>query len=74
MWMGMLDFIFMGSAKLFGTDRERQIQNENKCFQRDSNPRRVTPRQVNQRLRPRPRRLDDYLWFNLLQDSGIEID
>ena len=38
----MLDFICMVSAELFGTDRERQIQNENICFQRDSNPRHST--------------------------------
>ena len=28
-WMVMLDFIYMGSADLFGTKRERKIQNEN---------------------------------------------
>ena len=26
-WMVMLDFIYMGSADLFGTGRERKIQN-----------------------------------------------
>ena len=36
--MVMLDFIYMGSADLFGTGRERKIQNENICFQLDSNP------------------------------------
>ena len=36
----MLDFICMGSADLFGTGRERKIQNENLCLQRDSNSRR----------------------------------
>ena len=48
----MLDFICMGFAKLFGTVRERKIQNENVWLQRDSNPRNATPRQVNQRFRP----------------------
>ena len=28
-WMVMLDFIYMDSADLFGTERERKIQNEN---------------------------------------------
>ena len=51
-WMVMLDFICMGSAKLFGSGRERKIQNENERLQRDSNPRHATPRQVNQRFRP----------------------
>ena len=35
---GHVDFIFMGSAELFGTGR---------CLQRDSNPRLATPRHVN---------------------------
>ena len=48
----MLDFICMGSAKLFGTDRERKIQNENIFPERDSNQRHATPGQVNQRLTP----------------------
>ena len=48
----MLDFICMGSADLFGTERKRKIKNENICLQRDSNPRHATPRQVNQRFRP----------------------
>ena len=52
-WMDMLDFICNGSVDLFGTGRERKIQNENICLQRDSNPR---PRQSTtgklQRLRP----------------------
>ena len=34
----MLDFICNGSVDLFGTGRERTIQNENICLQRDSNP------------------------------------
>ena len=34
----MLDFNNMGFADLFGTGRERKIQNENICFERDSNP------------------------------------
>ena len=44
----MLDIIC--SADLFGTGRERKIQNENICLQRDSNPH--SPRQESQRLRP----------------------
>ena len=48
----MLDFICMGSADLFGTGRERKIQYGNSCFQRDSNSRHATQRQVNQRFRP----------------------
>ena len=44
----MLDFIYMGSADLFVTERERKIQNENICFQRDSNPHRASPRQESQ--------------------------
>ena len=36
--MVMLDFIYMGSTDLFGTERERKFQNENICFQQDSNP------------------------------------
>ena len=36
---GIIDFICMGTAELFGTRSERKIQNENKCIQRDSNPR-----------------------------------
>ena len=32
----MLDFICNGSVDLFGTRRERKIQNENICLQRDS--------------------------------------
>ena len=51
-WMDMLDFIYMGSADLFGTERERKIQNENICFQQDSNPHHASPRQESQRLRP----------------------
>ena len=41
----MLDFIYMGSVDLFGTGRERKFQNENICFQRDSNPHHARPRQ-----------------------------
>ena len=44
-WMVMLDFIYMGSADLFGTGRERKIQNENICFQQDSNSHHASPRQ-----------------------------
>ena len=48
----MLDFICNGFVDLFGTERERKIQNENKCLQRDSNPHHASPRQESQRLRP----------------------
>ena len=54
----MLDFIYMGSADLYGKERERKIQNENICFQRDSNPHHASPRQESQRLRPLPPRSD----------------
>ena len=47
--MVMLDFIYTGSADLFGMGRERKIQNENICFQRDSNPHNASPRQESQR-------------------------
>ena len=47
------DFICMGSTYLFGTARrERKIQNENICLQRDSNLRLATTRLVEQRFRP----------------------
>ena len=36
-WKVMLDFIWMGSAGLFGTAREQKMQNENICLKRDSN-------------------------------------
>ena len=48
----MLDFICNGFVDLFGTGRERKIQNENICIQRDSNPHHASPRQESQRLRP----------------------
>ena len=51
-WIVMLDLIYMDSADLFETGRERKIQNENTCFQRDSNPHLASPRQESQRLRP----------------------
>ena len=50
--MDMLDLICNGSVDLFGTGRERKIQNENICLQRDSNPHHASPRQESQRLRP----------------------
>ena len=51
--MVVLDFICMGSTYLFGTARrERKIQNENICLQRDSNPRLATTRLVEHRFRP----------------------
>ena len=48
----MLDFICNVSVDLFGTGRERKIQNENICLQLDSNPHPASPRQESQRLRP----------------------
>ena len=50
--MVMLDFICNGSVDLFGTGRERKIQNENIYLQRDLNPHHASPRQESQRLRP----------------------
>ena len=50
--MAILDFIYMGSADLFGTGRERKIQNENICFQRDSNPHHASPWQESQLFKP----------------------
>ena len=55
--MVMLDFIYMGSADLFGTGRERKIQNENtkKMYifpGGDSKPHHASPRQESQRFRP----------------------
>ena len=37
--MVMLDFIYIGSAELFGPGMERKMQHKNVCLQRDSNPR-----------------------------------
>ena len=48
--MFMLDFIYIGSAYLFGTGRERKIQNKNICFQRDLNLYHASPWQESQRL------------------------
>ena len=48
----LLDFICNGSVDLFGTGRERNIQNENICIQWDLNPHHASPRQESQRLRP----------------------
>ena len=67
MCMVMLDFICIGSTKLFGPDRERKIQNEKYMSPAGFEP---TPRHSTARLR----RLDDDLWFNVLQDSGIQIN
>ena len=50
--MIMLDFICNGSVDLFGTGRERKIQNKNISHQRDSNPNHASLRQESQRLRP----------------------
>ena len=43
-------FNLHGSVKLFGKDRERNIQNENICLQQDSNPHHATPRLAYQHL------------------------
>ena len=48
----MLDFIYFGSADLFGTGSDRKIQNENMCFERDSNPHHASPQQESQCHRP----------------------
>ena len=50
--MDMLDLICNGSVDLFGMGKERKIQNENICLQRDSNPHQASLRQESQRLRP----------------------
>ena len=72
--MVMLDFICMGSADLFGTGRERKIQNENMSpagF--EPTPRHTTT--GNSALKTtRPRRLDGDQLFNVLQDNGIQIN
>ena len=46
--------ISLGSADLFGTGRERKIQNENipGMSQQDSDPHHASPRQESQRIRP----------------------
>ena len=44
--------MIMNEDDLFGTERERKIQNENICLQRDSNPHHASPRQESRRLRP----------------------
>ena len=49
---GQFDFICNGSVDLYGIERERKIQNENICLQRDSNPHHASPRQESQRPRP----------------------
>ena len=71
--MDMLDFICNGSVDLFGTGRERKIQNENLCLQQDSNPHTpVHDRKVTAPKTARPRGLDGDRWFNVLQDNGIQ--
>ena len=70
----MIDFICMDSDELFGTGRE---QNENICLQRDSNPHPNAPITTTCKSAlstARPRRLADDLWFNVLQESGIQIN
>ena len=72
--MDMLDFIYNDSVDLFGTGRERKIQNENICLQWDSNPHHASPRHESQRHRPLGHEgLMVIKWFNVLQDNGIQI-
>ena len=71
--INLLDVICMGSAKLFGTERERKNQNENVWLQRESNPRHATTGE-SALYTTRSRRLDDDLWFNVLEDSEIQIN
>ena len=71
--MVMLDFICMVSADLFGTGRERKIQNENLYLQQDSNSRRHATRDEAALKTARPRRLDGVPWLNVLHDSWIQI-
>ena len=55
LWLQVNDhawFHLHRSTELFGTERERKIQNENICLQRDWNPHHACPRQESQRLRP----------------------
>ena len=82
----MLDFICNGSVDLFGTERERKIQNENICLQRDWNPHHASPRQESQRLRPLGHeglmligglmsyRIMGYTLIKLLRDNTCQID
>ena len=84
--MVMLDFICMGSAKLFGTDGEQKIQNENVGLQWDSNPGHATQQQANQRLRPlghgalmmisglMPYRIKGFKSIKPLRDNTCQID
>ena len=80
----MLDFI--GSVDLFGTERERKIQNENIRLQRDWNPHHASLRQESQRLRPLGHeglmligglmsyRIIGYKLIKLLRDNTCQID
>ena len=68
------DFICMGSVVLFGTDRERKIQNENmSTLAFEPTPRHSTTGESAPKT-ARPRRLDDDMWFNVLQDSVIQFN
>ena len=68
----MLYFIWMGFAEVFGTDRARKIQIENIYLCRVWNPRHsITGESAPYTARPRC--LCEDLWFNVLQDSGIQI-
>ena len=71
----MLDFICNGSVDLFGTGRERKIQNENVCLQQDSNPHHASPRQESKRHvgHARPRGLGGDQWYNVLQVNLIQL-
>ena len=68
-------FHLHGSTYLFGTaQRERKIQNENICLQRDSNPRLATTWLVEQRFRPLGYdTLMKLTLINVLLDSWIKL-
>ena len=72
-WMDMLDFICNGSIDLFGSGRERQIQNENICLKRDRTH--TTP--VHDRKVSALDRSATRAWWwsvvNVLLDNGTQI-
>ena len=74
--MDMLDFICMGSADMFGTEREQKIKDQNTCLQWDSNPRHATPHHDRKlsALDHSATALDDDLLFNVLQGNVIQMN
>ena len=74
--MDMLDIICMGSADLFGTERERKIKGANICLHRDSNPRHATPHHDRKlsALDNSATALDDDQLFNVLQGNVIQMN